>query len=136
MDLKDFIENAVAQIVEGVVAAQAVATAHGAILNPALEPGAKKGLPTEPAAGARVNTIAFDVAVSAVEGPAAQGGNKLRVAGGAAGANAKGEQVTRLQFSLPIALPEARARRSTSTALDSEFLQTVDNGDSTWLPAR
>ena len=41
----------------------------------------------------------------------------------------------RLQFSLPIAFPEARVRRTATAALDSEFLQSVDNGDSTWLPS-
>ena len=49
--------------------------------------------------------------------------------------NVSGENLTRLQFSLPIAFPEARLRRPTAQALDSEFLQTVDNGDSTWLPS-
>ena len=139
MDLKDFIQSAVSQIVEGMVAAQAAAAVHGATLNPALwrlqaraiRPQAGQG-----AAGARVSNIAFDVAVTAVEGAGAEGSTQLRVAGAGADAHASGEQVTRLQFSLPIALPQARARRSMTTALDSEFLQTVESDDSTWLPAR
>ena len=138
MDLKDFIQSAVSQIVEGMVAAQAAAATHGATVNPAFEPSPKgnalAGGPTAP--GGRVSNIAFDVAVTAVAGSAAEGGSKLQVAGAGSDAAAKGEQVTRLQFSLPIALPEARARRSAAKALDSEFLQSVENGDSTWLPAR
>ena len=138
MDLKDFIQTAVSQIVEGMVAAQAAAATHGATLNPAVEP-AGKGNPSaaaQTAAGTRVSNIAFDVAVTAVEGSDADGTAKLRVAGSGADLQAKGEHVTRLQFSLPIALPQARARRPMATALDSEFLQTVENDDSTWLPAR
>jgi len=138
MDLKDFIQTTVSQIVEGMVAAQAAAAAHGATLNPAVDL-VGKGNPSaaaQAAAAARVSNIAFDVAVTAVESPGAEGGAKLRVAGAGADLHAKGEQVTRLQFSLPIALPQARSRRSMATALDSEFLQTVENDDSTWLPAR
>jgi len=136
MDLKDFIQSAVSQIVEGMVAAQATAAAHGATLNPA-DVGKKNGASPagQAAAAARVSTIAFDVAVTAVESAGAEGGTKLQVAGGGAEMQARGEHVTRLQFSLPIALPEARPRRSAATALDSEFLQTVENGDSTWLPS-
>ena len=79
--------------------------------------------------------------MTGVEGSGAQGSGKLQVAGtwsaraGAETANGSGAHCTRLQFSLPIAFPEARPRRSTTNALDSEFLQTVENGDSTWLPS-
>jgi len=142
MDLKDFIQTAVTQIVEGVVAAQAAASAHHVAVNPAVEtkPGAR-GNPAAAPGGSRLSNITFDVAVTGVEGSVAQGSGKLQVAGswsaraGAETTNASGEHCTRLQFSLPIAFPEARLRRSTTTALDSEFMQTVDNGDSTWLPS-
>ena len=142
MDLKDFIQTAVTQIVEGVVAAQAAAAAHRVVVNPALDVGGRGGTASaRPMAdGPRVSNIAFDVAVTGVEGSAANGSGKLQVAGtwsARAGAetNASGEHCTRLQFSLPIAFPEARPRRAMAAALDSEFLQTVDNGDSTWLPS-
>ena len=36
MELKDFIQTAVTQIVEGVVAAQAAAAAHHVVVNPAV----------------------------------------------------------------------------------------------------
>ena len=138
MDLKDFIQSAVAQIVEGMVAAQAAAATHGATLNPAFEPGGKGNASGagQAAASARVSNIAFDVAVTAVEDAGAEGRATLRVAGAGAKPNPQGEQVTRLQFSVPIVLPEARARRPVAKALDSEFLQTVESDDSTWLPAR
>ena len=138
MDLKNFISSAVSQIVEGMVAAQAAAATHGATLNPAFEPSAKGNASAagQAAAGARVSTIAFDVAVTAVEDAGAEGGATLRVAGAGAKPHAKGEEVTRLQFSLPIVLPEVRARRPMAKTLDSEFLQTVESDDSTWLPAR
>jgi hypothetical protein len=142
MDLKDFIQTAVTQIVEGVVAAQAAAAAHRVIVNPAVEPNGRSG-PSPiayAAAGARVSNIAFDIVVTGTEGSAAQGSARLLVAGASsvlAGdeKRATGEHFTRLQFSLPIAFPEARVRRPMASALDSEFMQTVDNGDSTWLPS-
>ena len=92
------------------------------------------------AAGSRMSNISFDVAVTGVEGSSTPGSGKLQVAGAwsaRAGADtqAPGEHPTRLQFSLPIAFPEARMRRPMAAALDSEFLQSVDNGDSTWLPS-
>ncbi len=137
MDLKDFIQSAISQIVEGIVAAQSAATAHGTTLNPAFEPSGKgNAAPAgQSAAAARVSNIAFDVAVTAVEA-AGGGAATLRVAGAGAALHTTGEQVSRLQFSLPIALPESRAKRSMAKALDSEFLQSVENDDSTWLPAR
>ena len=140
MDLKDFIQTAVTQIVEGVIAAQAAAAIHRVAVNPGAHP-ISPGKPAGQAAdGSHVSNISFDVAVTGVEGSAANGSGKLQVAGtwsARAGAetNASGQHCTRLQFSLPIAFPEARLRRSTTSALDSEFLQTVDNGDSTWLPS-
>jgi hypothetical protein len=142
MDLKDFIQTAVTQIVEGVVAAQASASAHRVAVNPAAEPGGRAGAASarQLADGPRVSDIAFDVAVVGVDGSPADGGAKLQVAGtwsARAGAEtgARGAHCTRLQFTLPMAFTEARLRRTTATALDSEFLQTVDNGDSTWLPS-
>jgi len=137
MDLKDFIQTA-AQIVEGMVAAQADAATHGATVNPPVDL-VGKGNPSSAAqlaAGTRVSSIAFDVAVIAVESSDADGSARLCVAGSGADLQAKGEQVTRLQFSLPIAMPQTRSRRPMATTLDSEFRQTVENDDSTWLPAR
>ena len=140
MDLKDFIQTAVTQVIEGVVAAQAAAAAHRVVVNPAVDPSAHGSAAGHKADASRVSNISFDVAVTGVEGSGAQGSGKLQVAGtwsARAGAetNVSGEHCTRLQFSLPIAFPEARLRRSTTNALDSEFLQTVENGDSTWLPS-
>ena len=83
-----------------------------------------------------IQAAVSQIAVIAVESSDADGSARLRVAGSGADLQAKGEQVTRLQFSLPIAMPQTRSRRPMATTLDSEFLQTVENDDSTWLPAR
>ena len=139
MDLKDFIQSAVSQIVEGMVAAEAAAAAHGASLGPAFVPPGGKGIAPgvgQAAATGRVSNIGFDIAVIALEGDDAEGGATLQVAGAGGDLHANVEHVTRLQFSLPIVLPEARVKRSAAKALDSEFLQSVENDDSTWLPAR
>jgi len=139
VDLKDFIQTAVTEIVDGVLAAQAAAAVHRVAVNPAAEPGPRGTARVGDAA--RLSNISFDVAVTGVEGSVAQGSGKLKVAGtwsaraGAETASASAEHCARLQFSLPIAFPEARLPRSAKDALDSEFLQTVDNGDSTWLPS-
>lgn len=140
MDLKDFIQTAVTEIVDGVLAAQAAATAHGVAVNPAAQHGPRGSHAGRSSDAARLSNISFDVAVTGVEGSVAQGSGRLQVAGtwsARAGAEttAAGEHCARLQFSLPIAFPEARLPRSTASALDSEYLQTVDNGDSTWLPS-
>ena len=142
MELKDFIQTAVTQIVEGVVAAQAAAAAHHVVVNPAVDLQRRNGTsPGGQATAARVSDISFDVAVTGVESSTASGSGKLQVAGswsaraGAETHAATAEPFTRLQFSLPIAFPEARVRRTATAALDSEFLQSVDNGDSTWLPS-
>lgn len=142
MELKDFIQTAVTQIVEGVVAAQAAASAHGVVVNPAVDLQRRSGSASggQPAAP-RVSDISFDIAVTGVESATTAGQGRLQVAGtwsaraGAETRAATGETSTRLQFSLPVAFPEARVRRTATAALDSEFLQTVDNGDSTWLPS-
>ena len=126
MDLKDFIQTAVTQIVDGVLAAQAAASAHHVAVNPSADPG-----PRGHGEAPRLSNVSFDVAVTGAEGSVAQGSGKLQVAS----TNAANEHCTRLQFSLPIAFPEARLPRSTASTLDSEFMQTVNNGDSTWLPS-
>jgi hypothetical protein len=142
VDLKDFIQTAVTQIVEGVVAAQSAAATHRVVVNPGIELSGRGGAAQggHSAAGSRVSSISFDVAVTGAESSTANGSGKLQVVGAwsaraGADTNVTGEHLTRLQFSLPIAFPEARLRRSMASALDSEFLQTVDNGDSTWLPS-
>jgi len=141
MELKDFIQTAVTQIVEGVVAAQAAAAAHHVVVNPAVDLQRRGASPGGQASAPRVSDISFDVAVTGVESSTSSGSGKLQVAGswsaraGAETHAATAEPFTRLQFSLPIAFPEARVRRTATAALDSEFLQTVDNGDSTWLPS-
>ena len=127
MDLKDFIQTAVTQIVDGVLAAQVAASAHHVAVNPAAD-ARPRGHAND---GPRTSNVSFDVAVIGVEGSVAQGSGKLQVAS----TSAASEHCTRLQFSLPIAFPEARLPRSTASTLDSEFMQTVNNGDSTWLPS-
>ena len=140
MDLKDFIQTAVTQIVEGVVAAQAAAAVHRVVVNPAVELGGRATSPT--GQGGRFPREQYFVRRRGDRGRRHLGARQRQAAvvgawSARAGAetHAASEHLTRLQFSLPIAFPEARLRRSMANALDSEFLQTVDNGDSTWLPS-
>ena len=92
---RTFIQSAVSQSVEGMVAAQAAAATHGATLNPAVERLQARAIRRstgQVAGGTRVSNIAFDVAVTAVESAGAEGGSQLRVAGAGADMHAKGEQ--------------------------------------------
>jgi len=145
MDIKEFVQTAVTQIVEGVVAAQAAASRHGAAVNPAFKLHDKPGHSHIgiTSAGAKVTNVTFDIAVTATESTGARGGAKVQVAGlfsvgGGADTNVKAEQVTRLQFSVPICLPEDQATRPAADEetrkLDTEFQQPLEHlDDSTWM---
>ncbi len=134
MDLKEFVQTTIVQIVEGVVAAQTAVARRGAAVNPAFDLSAKAGhSPTGfSAAGARVSNITFDVAVTAVEGTGAEGGARLHVAGVASpsiGADRERQRGARHAAAVLAApLPargsgDARAGRTARLALPSAHRQ-------------
>jgi hypothetical protein len=141
MDLKEFVQTVVTQIVEGVVAAQAAVARGGATVNPAFDANGKAShsLVGFTTAGARVSNITFDVAVTAVKGTVAEGGAQVQVASVATpdvgtDANVGAGHVTRVQFSLPVCLPEDRASRLPATQIDSSFLQPVETATAPGCP--
>ena len=140
MELQEFIETAIRQIVDGVASAQAAATRKGAAVNPAFgfvgaNAATAHSLIGKTGAGAYVSNLAFDVAVTVAESTDAKGGGKVEVAGlftlgGSAGTEVRAERVTRLQFAVPICLPEERAARLAADAAIAEETRRVREGNS------
>lgn len=113
MELKDFISNALTQIVEGVQEAQGKVTVLGAEINPSVMGGidyvAKHGGGMETRNGNYAQIVEFDVAVTASEGKGTTGGIGI-VAGvinlGSSGqSTSENTSVSRLKFKVPVALP-------------------------------
>jgi hypothetical protein len=136
VELKEFVSTALSQIIEGVAAAQTVAAAQGAAVNPAFSLTSASGhtLIGSTSEGAKVTSVSFDVAVTAAETTGAQGGGKVQVAGllsigGGADTQVKSERVTRIQFSVPVCMPEDTATREALNAKnrerDAQFSQPI-----------
>jgi len=111
MELKDFVSQTINQIIDGVLASQAYAAQKGAKVNPRLEIDYrnKVGLKIDFETAQPIEEIEFDVAVSASEGTATQGGVSVLV--GVFGLGTKGESernretVNRIRFSIPVTFP-------------------------------
>lgn len=112
MELKEFISQALANIVQGVLAAQQVLGANGKYINPELstQQGAhEKHGKLVSIQGQLVQTVEFDVAVTATEGTGTKGG--IGVVAGVFALGSQGQSseeisaVSRIKFSVPITLP-------------------------------
>jgi hypothetical protein len=115
MELKEFISEALTQIVQGVQEAQAGVKDSGAEINPRVMGGieyvAKHGGGLETQNGNYAQIVEFDVAVTATEGKGTKGGIGI-VAGainlGSSGqSNTENSSVSKLKFKVPVALPKA-----------------------------
>jgi hypothetical protein len=115
MELRDFVAETIKQVIDGVVTAQKYATEKGSLVNPPLDFADRGPQMWDRATNQPVQSISFDVAVTAAEGSKTQGG--IAVFTGAFGIGGKrqsdksNETVNRIQFSVPIALPIAMERR-------------------------
>lgn len=98
MELKAFVSDAITQIVEGVLEAQAKTSPH-AIVNANATRGYRQD-------GGDIHKINFDVAVTAET--SAGGGARVAVFGVGAGMDgaSKSSVASRLTFSIPIVLPK------------------------------
>jgi hypothetical protein len=110
MELRDFVAETIKQVIDGVITAQEHAKAKGAHLNPQLSFRTDQGVQMWDRERAQpVQTISFDVAVTAAEGTKTQGG--IAVFAGAFGLGSRGQSdssnqtVNRIQFSVPLSLP-------------------------------
>ena len=111
MDLREFIAQTLAQIVEGIGDAQGRVKDRGAIVNPILhtshEQAGKQGFLRS--GDLFVPIVQFDVALTVVEGTGTKGG--IGVFAGAFTLGSSGQSqsesssVSRVKFSVPITLP-------------------------------
>lgn len=111
MDLKDFVSQTLAQIVEGVQASQRSAAIFGASVNPVLSgtqaEAAKHGFLWSEAGFAQV--VSFDVALTVTEGTGTKGGIGVFVGTVTLGASGQStttnSSVSHVKFSVPLVLP-------------------------------
>ncbi|MEN7343485.1 MAG: hypothetical protein AAAFM81_11100 [Pseudomonadota bacterium] len=109
MELDQFLKISLKQIVDGVHGAKDHVRARGGLLNPVhrYDDTDQIYALTQPS---RISNIKFDIAVTARENNASEGGGNLQV-GGVFGIGTKHERgsnregVTRIQFEVPISLP-------------------------------
>jgi hypothetical protein len=109
MDLKDFVSQTLTQIIQGVKAAQEAAKAHGAEINPSMSRSPAGAASKETMSGKYSRDVEFDVALTVTEGTGTKGGIGI-VAGpfalGSTGqSTTQNSSVTRVKFSVPLALP-------------------------------
>ena len=112
VELKEFISQALADIVQGVLDAQQVLGANGKYINPELstQQGThEKHGKLVSIQGQLVQTVEFDVAVTATDGAGTKGG--ISVVAGVFALGSQGQSseeisaVSRIKFSVPITLP-------------------------------
>ena len=122
MDLKDFIQETLSQIAEGIRLADAAVIEHGAAVNPANVVTNKSGdgpygfLATDGARTYRraVESIEFDVVITANEGKESKGGLGIHVGAIGVGASQKNDNsnstASRIRFRVPMMLPLSKSQ--------------------------
>lgn len=111
MNLKDFIAETLAQIVDGVKEAQSRAAQVGATINPPISTEAslaiKHGIVY--ARGEAAQFVQFDVALTATEGSGTKGGIGVVVGAFTLGSTGQSQtensSLSRVKFSVPLVLP-------------------------------
>lgn len=114
MDVKQFVQETLQQVIAGVREAQRDAPRHSAAINPPRYryPPATDRNPT----GAQehqqqLSTVDFDIAVTSDEAQAGRSGAGVRVigifnAGGQSETSTTASSISRVRFSVPLSLPE------------------------------
>lgn len=110
MDIKEFIENTLVQIVQGVNCANGKLMDTGAKISSKDIGAIREGTTFNKQTGDLVNLIEFDVAVTVSERDIANGGAGIKIAGfiniGGDLQNENANQsVSRIKFSVPLSLP-------------------------------
>ena len=108
--LEDFTTEVLGQIIKGVNNANAVATQHGALINPATMRSVRGDLVYDPdRPGNSMQEIEFDIAITAVEKSEGKAGAGVFVSVIGLGAQMKegleNSTVSRIKFSVPVKLP-------------------------------
>ncbi|MCB0397974.1 MAG: hypothetical protein KDD36_15095 [Flavobacteriales bacterium] len=111
MDLKDYIKSTITAISEAIIESGEALKDKGVIVNPEKVEIGKNGEKLLRADGWRyVQNLDFEILVSAEEMAGSEGGGGLKVAGifkveGGLNESASSQQVNKIKFSLPVALP-------------------------------
>jgi hypothetical protein len=128
LDLQTFVTSTLVQIVKGIKDAQDQLKGTGAIVNPGTRGMYSSTRDTDPAisvSGVQVylKHVSFDVAITASDEQSAEAGAGVRVWGARLGADGKvsseNSTVSRVQFSVPVALPFTSVRDSQQPQDDS-----------------
>jgi len=111
VNLDDFVRETLLAIIRGVRQAQEKAPEHGATINPVPHRGA---VHSAIAGGTEMQSVEFDVAVSASEGTQTEGGIAVAAAILAVGSMGLSKHesgsLSRVRFTVPIGLPQEPRR--------------------------
>ena len=109
MDIKDFVENTLLQIVNGVNDANKKLIDTGAIISSKDIRPMREGTTLNTKTGDLVNLIEFDIAVTVNEKDTANGGAGIKIVGFNVGGTLQNEitnqSISRIKFSIPLTLP-------------------------------
>jgi len=110
MDLKEFVSEAISQVVNGISEAQANTADTSAKVNPELlKRGGEPEMGFTPTSAGMASVLQFDIAITAEEGTDTKGGIGVATGvfnlGSAGASSAQSSTVSRLQFSVPVVLP-------------------------------
>lgn len=109
MDIKDFVENTLLQIVQGVNSANEQLKDSGAIISSKDVRPLREGTTYNTRTGDLVNLIEFDIAVTVNEKDTANGGAGIKIVGISIGGSLQNEtsnqSISRIKFSIPLTLP-------------------------------
>ena len=109
MDVKEFVESTLVQIVEGISNANEKLKGSGAIVSSKHVMPVRDGSTRNEKTGDLVNLIDFDVAVTVNEKDTADGGAGIEIAGIQIGGRlqnaTENQSVSRIKFSIPLTIP-------------------------------
>lgn len=106
MKLKDFIKTAITDITSAVSELQG-SLENGAIINPGLPKEIPGQTITEGLSVRKIETIKFDIAVTASTDKTAKGSMGITVLGASVGKKSVAEESSRLTFDIPVVFPTA-----------------------------
>lgn len=107
MDLQEFVHQSLVQIIEGVSSAQEATKERGTIINPQTMAGSELRRTSQ---GHPIVDVELDVAITATSGTETKGGIGVVVGALALGSHGKSDaqdsMVSRIRFTVPVALPK------------------------------
>lgn len=112
MDLQEFLSEAITQVVNGVADAQQKTAGSSAKVNPEfLKRGGEPDMGFTPTTEGMASVLRFDIALTTTEGTDTKGGIGVATGifnlGSAGASSAENSTVSRVQFNVPVVLPNA-----------------------------